>query len=257
MLQPFNPKAFKGISHYIDEFQSWVEELDGLRTRSYDDADKKRMLLRNLMRVPNITHLIQTCEDRPYCDFEETCNYIRTNSMILDKVMSSTPRPYAMLNTTMLDEFPTHDPDPDPEEVISKIQLMMQETSPVQVYQALRSPTMRESLNIPTALWKELEPKLRERIIEIRDSIRKKREMKKEDKTEKTAKTVTPRKDQLPPQYANKTSMDLVANFCSQMMLRDTDDDTECPSFHWYSSNNKILSIYKLLFTAIYMLVSI
>ena len=54
MLQPFNPKAFKGIFHYIDEFQSWVEELDGLRTRSYDDADKKRLLLRNLMRVPNI-----------------------------------------------------------------------------------------------------------------------------------------------------------------------------------------------------------
>ena len=50
--------------------------------------------------------------------------------MILDKVMSSTPRPYAMLNTTILDEFPTlnpdPDPDPDPEEVISKIQLMMQ-----------------------------------------------------------------------------------------------------------------------------------
>ena len=45
--------------------------------------------------------------------------------MILDKVMSITPRPYAMLNTTMLDEFPTPNHDPDPEEVISKIQLMI------------------------------------------------------------------------------------------------------------------------------------
>ena len=113
------------------------------------------------------------------------------------------------------------------QDVISKIQLMMQETSPVQVYQALRSPTMRESLNIPTALWKELEPKLRERIIEIRDSIRKKRKMKKDDKTDKTVKTATTRKDQLPPQYANKTSMDLVANLCSKLALHDSDDDTD------------------------------
>ena len=71
--------------------------------------------------------------------------------MILDKVMSITPWPYFMLSTTTLDEFPA----PDPEEVISKIQLVMEETSSVQVYQALRSPTMKESLNIPTVLWKE------------------------------------------------------------------------------------------------------
>ena len=107
------------FSHFRILLQSTfdsVKELDGLQTCSFDDMDKKRMLLCNLMWVPNITHHMQTCEDRIHCDFENTCNYLRTNSMILDKVMSSTPRPYAMLNTTILDEFPTpnHDPDPDP-----------------------------------------------------------------------------------------------------------------------------------------------
>ncbi len=129
------------------------------------------MLPRNLARVPNITQLLQTCEDMPYCDFEETCNYLRTNSMIPDKMMSTTPRPYAMFNATKAD-LEEH----NSEDVIDRIHLMMQEASPIQVYQALQSPTMRESLNIPTLLWKELEPKLRERIMEIRDSIRKRNE---------------------------------------------------------------------------------
>jgi len=208
-----NPKAYKGILHYIDEFQSWVEELDGHRTRSYGDSDKKRMLIRNLIRVPNITHLLQTCEDRMDFDFEETCNYIRTNSMTLDKVISTMPRPSTMLNTT-LDSLE----EPSPEDTIKKIQLMMQEASPLQVYQALRSPTMRESLNIPNALWKELEPKLKERIMEIRDEIRKKKEHNKKE---------TEKEKPLPPQYAHQTTIDLVANLYSNMTLNECDENTD------------------------------
>ncbi len=127
----------KGISLYIDEIQSWVEVPVGLRTRSYAVEDKKRLLLRNLARVPNITHLLQTCEDRSYRDFEETCHYLRTNSMIMDRVNSSSPRTYAMMITTL------HNPEePDLEDVMERVHLLMQETSPVQVYQALRSPIM-------------------------------------------------------------------------------------------------------------------
>ena len=220
MLQPFNPRAYKGVSHYIDEFQSWVEELDGLGTRSYRDDDKKRMLLRNLLRVPNITHLLQSCEDRVFCNFEETCNYIRSNSMVMDKMIATTPRPASM---TMLNTTLDSPPEPSHEDIINKIQMMMQETSPVQVYQALRSPTMRDSLSIPTALWKELEPSLRERIMEIRESIRKKKDRGVREQDKK----VKPRQYPLPPQYANKTSMDLVANLCSQMNLHDSDEDTD------------------------------
>ena len=94
--------------------------------------------------------------------------------MVMDKVITTTPRPVTMLNTTIDDpEEPCH------EDTIQKIQMMIQETSPVKVYQALQSPTIRQSLNIPTALWKVLEPKMKERIMELRSEIRKKKEQEK------------------------------------------------------------------------------
>lgn len=222
LISSYNPKAYKGISHYIDEFQSWVEELDGLKTRSYGDEDKKRMLIRNLVKVQGITHLLQTCEDRIDYDFDETCNYIRTNSMTLDKIVASTPRPTTMLNTYMeVDEPTVHD-------VMNRIQTMMSETSPIQVYNALRSPTMRDSLSIPGPLWKELEPQLRERIQEIRDQIRKKKEASpvREDKpAEKPKATPAP----IPQQYGanHTTTMELVANLCANMELQDSEEDTD------------------------------
>ena len=218
LLEPYNSKTYKGIAQYIDEFQSWVEELDGLGTRSYKDDDKKRMLLRNLVRVPNIAHLLQTCEDSTICNFEDTCNYIRSNSMVMDKMISTTPRPSMMLNTSL-----DNQEEPNHEDIIRKIQIMMQETSPIQVYQVLQSPTMRENLNIPTALWVLLEPKLKERIMELRAEIRKKKGTTKGEHQQK-AKV---RNDALPPQYANMTSMDLVANICSQMTQQDSDEDTD------------------------------
>ncbi len=65
----------------------------------------------------------------------------------MDKVNSSTPISYAMKNNTL--ENPE---EPGLEDIMERVHSMMKETSPVQVYQALQSPTMRESLNIPTSL---------------------------------------------------------------------------------------------------------
>ena len=136
--------------------------------------------------------------------------------MVMDKVIATTPRPVTMLNTTLDDpEEPCH------EDTIQKIQMMIQETSPVQVYQALQSPTIRESLNIPTALWKVLEPKMKERIMELRSEIRKKKEQ------EKNMTQARQNSFPLPSQYANKTSMQLVANSCSQLTQNDSEGDTD------------------------------
>ncbi len=77
------------------------------------------MLLRNLARVPNITHLLQTCEDRLYCDFEEACNYLCNNCMVMDKLNSSTARAYAMMNTTL--DKPK---EPDLEDLMERAHLM-------------------------------------------------------------------------------------------------------------------------------------
>ena len=76
-------------------------------------------------------------------------------------------------------------------------------------------------MNIPTALWKVLEPKMREKIMKLRSEIRKKKE--KEKNMNKTRQNSLP----LPSQYANKTSMQLVANLCSQLTQNDSEEDTD------------------------------
>ena len=76
-------------------------------------------------------------------------------------------------------------------------------------------------MNIPTALWEVLEPKMKERIMKLRSEIRKKKEQ--EKNMNKARQNSLP----LPSQYANKTSMQLVANLCSQLTQNDSEEDTD------------------------------
>ncbi len=71
-----------------------------------------------------------------------------------------------------------------------------------------------------------MEPELRTKIMELRDRIRKKREQKeqKDQQGKDQARKTSFRQDPRPPQYANKTSIDLVANLCSQLTLNDIDE---------------------------------
>ena len=61
LLTHYNPREYDGVAEYIDKFQSWMEQLDALGTRNYNDASKKRILLRNLKTDPNLLTLIQIC----------------------------------------------------------------------------------------------------------------------------------------------------------------------------------------------------
>ena len=58
LSKPYDPKSYKGLAEYIDHFQTWIEELDALGTRTYSDGDKKRILLKNLRSDTRLLSLL-------------------------------------------------------------------------------------------------------------------------------------------------------------------------------------------------------
>jgi hypothetical protein len=171
----YDPKKYNGMADYIDQFQTWIEELDALGTRNYGDADKKRTLLRNLKTHHKLLSLIQICHDDLLKDFEETANYLRENGTSLDRTMKQLENtPSRMLTTVREEEMTPSDTEPSVDDCMKVVQALAQETSIVQAFNALKSPMVRGSLNIPTEIWLKLEPQLKQRISDIKDKIRKK-----------------------------------------------------------------------------------
>ncbi len=74
------------------------------------------------------------------------------------------------------------------------------------------------SLHIPLLLWKEPEPQLREKVKELRDIMRKKKDC----NPKASESDDIYRQGSIPPQYDNKKSTDIVAHLCFQM---NTDED--------------------------------
>ena len=169
LYKKYDPRAHKGIADYIDKFQTWMEELEALGTRNYQDADKKRTLLRNLKSDTRLLSLIQICQDDVFKDFESTANYLRENGTSLDRTLKNTDS----TTSKMLKTEKTLDLD----ECLKIVQKLSQESSLIKAYNTLKSPMVRESLKIPDEIWFQLEPKIKERILEIRKDSEKEGEL--------------------------------------------------------------------------------
>ena len=84
IAQTYNPNDHKGVAEYIDKFQTWMEELDALCTRKFDNEEKKNMLLWNLQSDYRLLTLVHLCRDDKCKDFDATANYIREYGTSLD-----------------------------------------------------------------------------------------------------------------------------------------------------------------------------
>ena len=122
------------------------------------------------------------------------------------------------------------------EKVAQTIQSILNESeSPIAAFNVMqRSSTMRENLNIPQAIWEQLEPSLREKIPEIKAKTRKKRD----------ADKANPKLNELPAQYPTKvnavaTEEASIASLCANIHFEDGEDDTDDDRFvmHVQSTN--------------------
>ena len=234
LLTRYNPREYSGVADYIDKFQSWVEQLDALGTREYNDSSKKRILLRNLKTDHNLLTLIQICKDDEDRDFNDTADYLRENGTSMDRALKKiTTRSSKMLNTT---KEPSD--DLSMEQVCNMVEQMTMEMPFSRVYSTLNSPIMRSSLHIPNDIWQELEPQMKEKMLEIKKRIKKKKQ---EAGGEKTKSTI------LPPQYPSRAAQvakfnAMLANACADDDVRDsdgsTDDDVMKNVFHTYQMDS-------------------
>jgi hypothetical protein len=143
---PYSAKSPGGFLKYIDTLQAYLTELDTLNPGEFTDAQKTKLLYRNLQNHPSMVHLLQTCRDREY-DFHTACIYLRTCSVRIDALSN----PKSVLHTA------TEDTSISLPEARAIYTTMSGESSPAQAFQVLnQSPALCTSLHIPPAIWHKL-----------------------------------------------------------------------------------------------------
>ena len=249
LQKPYNPENSTGLLHYLDTFHASIEELDSLGTRQLRDVDKKRTLLKSLEADPQLLPMVLHCRNATSMTFDECWNYLRTNGSHFDRVRKKhlKSKKSTMLHTHAEDPVVTPDHNTESnEDIMKRIHVMCQETSVVHVYNTLKAPSMRESLSVPPALWKALEPELRKKILEIKDKLRKEREQKKD--ANQGGKPAEGEPTIIPSQYPSvnnvtKTNEELVHDLCTKLTLNDSDYDTDDDAIRMQFMVNKSTEI--------------
>ncbi|MEM7375623.1 MAG: reverse transcriptase domain-containing protein, partial [Bacteroidota bacterium] len=217
----YSPKIHKTVTQFVDRFQTWMEELQGLGA-VYPEEKKKRLLLRSLGSAPNIVHLLQVCRDNLRIDFAQTCDYIRSNSMWLEKMekpSTNSSMLYAAHEQPPSDEVSTANKvtQLDMDGTIALVKEMSSDTSIAHVYNTLQSSSLRNILQIPSEIWKQLEPELKSRIIDVKKDIK------------ASIPKHQPRQQAggIPQQYPGVQAK--VATMCELLenVLHDSDEDTD------------------------------
>ena len=158
---PYSAKSPGGFLKYIDTLQAYLTELDTLNPGEFTDAQKTKLLYRNLQSHPSMGHLLQTCRDHEY-DFHTACIYLRTCSVRIDALSN----PKSVLHTA------TEDPGLSFPEARAIYTTMSGESTPAQAYQVLnQSPSLHTSLCIPPAIWHKLSKEIQAEIQAIRDTL--------------------------------------------------------------------------------------
>jgi hypothetical protein len=159
-----------------------MEKLDAIDPNAYTDSKKKRQLLKNMRHLPKIAHLVQNCRDNVMMGFEACAAYLQKNAMLIDyldkeredsmKITEKTNLS-AMLNVEA--KHSSEDMEIDSklskQETVMFIKQIVEETSYIYDYNALQSPSLRDSLRIPHDLWRRMEPAMRKKVEDLKDKI--------------------------------------------------------------------------------------
>src|SRR6056300_1509729 len=181
----------KTVIEYFDSFETDMSECVGLGIISFDDVAKRKLLCDNLLGLEELGNTLDDCEEKNMT-YDESLKHIRKKVYRYKRVQHRKKKGQSsvLLKTeTSLQENDNMAPPNSPpnnhdfgpsfedhyKEATAVIQTLATDMSPVQIYNTLQSPAMRESLRIHPAIWRELEPELRTKMIEIRDKVEAKR----------------------------------------------------------------------------------
>ena len=213
LSKPYNRAEHGNVIKFLDLFEANMTEINGLGYKYYNNMERKKELLRKVTKISGMVTFVQKCEDDPGMSYEESLAYLRKKCYKHKSIIDARPsaKDSHMLRTGNIHDEPGPliDP-PKPMEVdqfsedlyadaVATIQRLHTEMNPVQVYNALQSPLVRESLKIPNAIWRELEPQMRSKLIEIRNQVEAKRKKAQAEPTSKSG--------EIPSQYPTKANL--------------------------------------------------
>ena len=217
--------------------------MEAIAPKEYFDTRKKRTLLTNIKNAQGISHLIQKCRDKESRTFDMCATYLRKNAMYIDhanshgrtsrlmhvqeELPSSMPQysPQTSQTLSTIEETPYAPQEKTLDEVSYLFHSMAQQHGVTPAYRMFSNKPFRESLSIPDRIWNELEPQIKDKIIVIRASIRKKNEVSKS-------------RQAIPSQYPTMTK-DTMLNLVSTMadfVIEDDDEDTDDDFLHGTSA---------------------
>ena len=243
--RPYDLDSLDGLSGYIDRFQSYMSEIEILAKADYSDSRKKRLLLKNLRDEQALLHLVQPCHDDKTRSYDATATYLRQNAALYDHASSLAP-PSKVMNTKQ-EPPPTqvmNTTSKPPMDLATASKLFMtvaDEQGPFRAFRTFQSQTVRESLSIPYPIWQQLEPIIRDKIVEIRKGIQAK------NRSEPQAPTPAPAPGApaaIPAQYPKMANMaasqDVALNLCNTMAglnFSDDGNDTDDEEFVIFNAN--------------------
>jgi hypothetical protein len=166
----FDTGKFKSFVQYIDSFESNGFQLMELSPKHWHEDRLKKLLLTNIRecRHEKIAFVHNFARvHRESWTFSEMMRSIKDHSHEVDRDLTNSSRgAFASQSESETTA------DKTMESVVLRVKQMVDDSGLTSAYVALQNSVVRDSLGIPAAIWKRLEPKLQERVKEIREQIR-------------------------------------------------------------------------------------
>ena len=165
--------------------------------------------------------------------FNETVAYIKRHALFDQAAMEKSKR-HLSTRRLRLAQLVEEETEADPEDVdnveraIRTVTAMLKESDVITVYNTLQQPIVRESLFIPSLVWKELEPQLRIKVLEAK----KRAQAKLHNPSGQGQSTVKPTVAKVPetnyPNKVNKVQLqESVINMVNQFASCNIDDESD------------------------------
>ena len=198
--KPYSTNIQGGLVAFVDTFQTSIEELGTLHLSYAPDTFKRDLLIDTLRPLPECVYMVDHITDN-HLDFSAACAYLREKALFSGMHQSSGRRKFHKVVTE--DESVHEDTSEDNvTKVFTTVTQLASETgqSLSQVFSTMTaSPTLRESMRIPDALWDKLSVEIKKEINKIRRKART---------------TSTSMQKTLPKQYTARQCLIDLQNFC-------------------------------------------
>ena len=120
--------------------------------------------------------MIQKCRDEDTMSYNACAAYLRKNAILIDHTTRMKPPKRLMHVSDHYDQYDSDKVDKSTtmsmEDVTKLFHSMIQESGVKNTYQMFKSKTFCKNLNIPQSIWNELEPSIKDQIMEIKKRLR-------------------------------------------------------------------------------------